>query len=295
MAITATPSPVPRGPVTAKLNFSHPPPPGVVAFNYTDKPPAGQPQRNLVPHQAEVTIADIRGSESAYALDRDAFQIIRDVAPSAEETTAGAGAGSDFTDDESIKTLYYPEVERLLLDQIPGSDRIFIFDHTIRRADPSAHRKAVQSVHIDQTAWSAEKRVRRHMGDEADALLARRYRIVNVWRTLNKKPVESLPLAFASSASVEDKDVLPVEHRYPEGYLGQTAAILHNPEQKWYYLSGMTGDERLLLECFDSEALKENSSVDGGRVPHTAFDDPRTRPDAEGRESIEVRALVFGP
>ena len=31
-----------------------------------------------------------------------------------------------------------------------------------------------------------------------------------------------------------------------------------------------------------------------GRVPHTAFVDPRTPEGAPGRESIEVRALVFG-
>ncbi|KAI0901000.1 hypothetical protein F4806DRAFT_450685 [Annulohypoxylon nitens] len=292
MAITQSPSTVPRGPVTAKLNFSHPPPPGVTAFNYVDAPPAGESQRNLTPDPRLVTISDIRGRESDYTLDHDAFQIIRSVPPSAEESLP---TGSDFRDDESIKANYYPEVEQLLLSAIPGSTRIHIFDHTIRRADPSAHRKAVQNVHIDQTGYSASKRVHRHMGADAAALLQGRYRIVNVWRTLNKNPVETMPLAFASSATLEDADVVPVEHRYPEGYVGQTAAIAYNPGQRWYYLSGMTGDERLLLECYDSEGEKEGSGVAGGRVPHTAFEDPRSRPDAEGRESIEVRALVFGP
>lgn len=84
------------------------------------------------------------------------------------------------------------------------------------------------------------------------------------------------------------------ELRYPDGYVGQTAAIAYNPPQRRYYLSGMTADGRLLLECFDSEGLREGSGVDGGRVPHTAFADPRTREDAAPRESIEVRALVFG-
>ncbi|KAI2632099.1 hypothetical protein GGR54DRAFT_582158 [Hypoxylon sp. NC1633] len=293
MAITAPSTQAPRGPVTAKLNFSHPPPAGVTAFNYVDKPPAGQPQRNLTVDPHEVTITDIRGRESAYTLDHDAFQLISGVALSAEETSSGSG----FTDDSSIAAHYYPEVESLLLSAIPGSTRVLIFDHTIRRADAGASRKAVMQVHVDQTAYSATKRVRRHISDpaEADALLRGRYRIVNVWRTLNKNPVEASPLAYASSSSLRGDDVVPVEHRYPDGYVGQTAAIAYHPSQKWYYTSGMTGDERLLLECFDSEALKENSGVAGGRVPHSAFEDPRTRPDAEGRESIEVRALVFGP
>jgi hypothetical protein len=110
--------------------------------------------------------------------------------------------------------------------------------------------------------------------------------------------VEASPLAFARSATLRDSDVVAVEHRYPAsagGYVGQTAAIRYDEAQEWYYLSGMTGDERILLECFDSEALKEGSGVKGGRVPHTAFEDPRTRVGAEPRESIEVRALVFGP
>ncbi|KAI0097697.1 methyltransferase-like protein [Nemania sp. FL0031] len=283
MAISA---PAVRGNVTAKLNFTRPLAEGQTAFNYVDTPPAGEPQNNLESHGEEVPITDVRGHESEYTLDRDAFQIIQDVPESKEK---------DFVDDESIKTNYYPEVEKLLLDNIPGSNRIFLFDHTIRRADPNASRKAVQTVHIDQTAWSAEKRVRSHMGDDAEKLLQGRYRIVNVWRPLNKKPVESMPLGFASSSTLDQKDVIPVEHRYPHGYTGQTAAISYNPGQKWHYLSEMTGSERLLLECFDSESLKEGTTVDGGRVAHTAFEHPLTGPEHEGRESIEVRALVFGP
>ncbi|KAI1411159.1 hypothetical protein F5Y13DRAFT_165813 [Hypoxylon sp. FL1857] len=291
MAITQAPSSVPRGLVTAKLNFSHPPPPGVKAFNWVDKAPEGQPKQNLIQDSRLVPITDIRGRESEFTLDKDAFQVISGVPVSAEESASG----SDFTDDASIAANYYPEVEKLLLDNIPGSSRVVIFDHTVRRADPNAPRTAVQQVHIDQTAYSAELRVRRHLGDDADALLKGRYRIINVWRPLNKNPVESMPLAVASSSSLQEQDVIPVEHRILGGYHGQTAAIAYNPNQRWYYWSGMTGDERLLLECFDSEALKEGSGVAGGRVPHTAFDDPRTRADAEGRESIEVRTLVFGP
>ncbi|KAI3327785.1 methyltransferase-like protein [Xylariaceae sp. AK1471] len=284
MAISAPT--VASGPINAKLNFSRPPPEGQVAYNYVDTTPAGQPQNNVEKYQQEVSIQDVRNHESEYTLDRDAFQIIQDVPESKEKA---------FADDESIKANYYPEVEKLLLDHIPGSNRIFLFDHTIRRADPDASRKAVQIVHIDQTAYSAEKRVRKHMGDDAEKLLQGRYRIVNVWRPLNKNPVQSMPLAFASSFTLDQKDVIPVEHRYPHGYTGQTAAINYSASQKWNYLSGMTGDERLLLECFDSDTLKEGSTVEGGRVAHTAFEHPLTPPDAEGRESIEVRALVFGP
>lgn len=283
MAISSA---VPRGDVKASLNFYQPPADGAKPFNYVEKAPEGQPQRNFGDRPVDVLIRDVRGRESDYTLDRDAFAVVSPVPDSAE---------ADFTDDDSIRANYYPELERLLLEHVPGSDRVFFFDHTVRRADPSAPRNPVTRVHIDQVPASVAQRVRRHLPDEADRLLRGRYRIINVWRPLNANPVESFPLAFASSASVRDEDVIPVEHRYPDGYTGQTAAIAYDEAQKWYYLSGMTGNERLLLECFDSEGLRAGSGVQGGRLAHTAFVDPRTRADAEGRESIEVRALVFGP
>ena len=278
---------VPNGPVTATLNFFKAAADGSSPFNHVDTPPAGLPQRNFGDDPQAVQIDDIRASPSSYNLDNDAFLAVFSVPPSSE---------TSFTSDDSIRANYYPEVTDLLLRHIPGSHKVVIFDHTIRRTSPDAPRAPVQRVHIDQTAPSAEQRVRKHLPPaEADKLLAGRYRIVNVWRPLNKNPVESFPLAFASSSTLEDEDVVPVEHRYNSGYRGQTAAIKYNPGQRWYYLSGMTGNDRLLLECFDSEGLKRDSGVKGGRLAHTAFEDPRTRPDAEGRESIEVRALVFGP
>jgi hypothetical protein len=56
---------------------------------------------------------------------------------------------------------------------------------------------------------------------------------------------------------------------------------------RWFYKSNLTPDEVLFIKCFDSK-------LDGRarRVPHTAFQIPGTE-DKEGRESIEVRALVF--
>jgi hypothetical protein len=288
MAVTHVP---PRGDVVAKLNFYSPPEDGSAPYNLAGDVPANVTPRNFGSVSKDVLIHDVRGRESDFTLDKDAFQILLGQPPSSEPS---------FTDDDSIQKNYYPEVEQLLLSTVPGATKVIIFDHTIRRTHPDSPRQPVSRVHIDQTHHSTLQRIHRHASspEEAAALLSQRYRIINVWRPLNPRPVESFPLAFASSSALSDEDVIPVEHRYPAsagGYVGQTAAIRHNPDQKWYYLSGMTGDERILLECFDSEALKEGSAVQGGRVAHTAFEDPRTRVGAEGRESIEVRALVFGP
>ena len=109
-----------------------------------------------------------------------------------------------------------------------------------------------------------------------------------MWRPING-PVQSFPLAFADSGSVADEDLVGIEHRYPDRN-GETAGVKFSERQEWWYWSGMGDGERLLLKCFDSDEV-----VGGrGRVPHSAFVDPRTPVGARGRESIEVRALVFG-
>lgn len=262
---------IPRGSVKTALNFYAAPADGSKPFNYVEQPPEGQPQRNFSDTEIEVTLDDIRGRESDFNIDDNAFATL----------TTGESAEKDFTDDASIKKNYYPEVEQLLIKHAPGAKRILLFDHTIRRA--TGNRNPVTRVHIDQTKKSAEARVHHHLPTEAEALLRDRVRIINVWRPLNG-PVQATPLAFADSQTFKDEALIPIEHRYPDR-TGETAAVQHDNEQ-WHYWSGMGNNERLLLECFDSD--------NKGRVPHTAFIDPRTPKGARERESIEVRALVFG-
>ncbi|KAK3077087.1 hypothetical protein LTS18_011242, partial [Coniosporium uncinatum] len=181
---------VPRGPVTSRLSFYDPPADGSKPHNYVEKPTDGRPQRNFGEHWQNTPLNDLRGRESDFTLDNNAFATIPGV-PSEEK---------DFNDEAHIKQVYYPEVEKLLLENVAGAKRVLLFDHTIRRADPNAHRAPVVRVHIDQTPSSAEQRVRFHCPDEADELLKQRYRIINVWRPLNG-PVVSFPLAVADSAT----------------------------------------------------------------------------------------------
>jgi hypothetical protein len=267
--------PIPRGPVTSSLSFYSAPEDGSPPHNYVEPAP-GVPQRNWGSVQEKVQLEDLRGQEHKFALDNNAFDTYQNI-PSNE---------TEFTDDAHIRSVYYPEVEKLLFDNIAGAHKVVLFDHTVRR--PTGNRNPVQHVHIDQTPFSAAECVKLHVPDEAEELLKGRYRIINVWRPLNG-PVMGFSLAVSDSQTVRDEDLIPVEHRYPDR-TGQTAAVRYHPGQKWYYWSGMKNDERLLLKCFDSDERVGQ----WGRVPHTAFVDPRTPEGAVGRESIEVRALVFG-
>ncbi len=278
---TDKPNYIPRGPVSAELSFFNRPADGSVPYNYVEEPPAGQPRSNyeLTPHK--VTLDDIRGHEQEYNLDQDAFQVYSGV-PSA--TTY-----ETFNDEEQIKKVYYPEVEQFLLDNVSGAHKVVLFDQTIPRQDPNAHRQPVNSAHSDQTDRAAEWRVRLHVQDkdEAETLLKGRYRIINVWRPINGA-VQAAPLAFASAASVDETtDLVAVERRGPDR-TGETMGVIYNPSVQWKYWSGIDNDERILLKCSDSQPGV------GKRCPHTAFVDPRTPVGAKPRESIEVRALVFG-
>lgn len=172
-----------------------------------------------------------------------------------------------------------------------GASRVFIFDHTIRRQLPEtgsqdrAVRGPVQRVHIDQSYDAALSRVPYHLPEDASELLKGRVQIINVWRPIKK--VLRDPLAVAEANSVSDSDLVVTELIYPNRR-GETYAVRYNSGHKWFYKSGLSPAEVLLIKCFDSK-------TDGRarRVPHTAFADPSVASDTPARESIEVRALVF--
>jgi len=212
----------------------------------------------------------------------------------------------DFLDDEKIKADYYPEVEQLIPCST-GATRVFIFDHTIRRAPADVRTGTTQlrgpgkRVHIDQSSRASSNRVRHHLPTEAPSLLKKRFQIINVsppsplsppaltcpsqvWRPI--KTILRDPLALADAHSVPDSDLVPAALIYPDRE-GETYAVRPNPAHRWYFKYAQRPDEPLFIKCYDS--------VDDGRarrVPHSAFEDPAHEGEPP-RESIEVRTLVF--
>ncbi|KAK3936412.1 hypothetical protein QBC46DRAFT_395127 [Diplogelasinospora grovesii] len=219
---------------------------------------------------------------------------------------------------------YYSEVEQLLRAKIRGIKKVVIFDHTIRRHDKSSPRQPVQQVHVDQTPGAAAARVRRHLppGEATEQLLQGRYQIINVWRPIGH-PATDFPLAVIDWRTISPSDLVAVDLLYPlrnreggdnedrgkeilpdpdkaastEGYevKGETYGILPNDAHRLYYVKDMTPEEVMFIKCFDSRS----QYVPGGRqgvaacTPHTAFVDPQTPEGTKGRQSIEVRCLVF--
>ena len=201
-------------------------------------------------------------------------------------------AVTNFTDDDQVRDIYYPELERLLLAET-GAEKVVIFDHTIRIGDPEKRealgvRDPVRSAHNDFTDRSAPARVRDLLPPaEAEKRLKRRFTSVNVWRPLTG-PVKTDPIAICAWDSIGENDLIPAERNYGNR-IGGILNLAYNPAQKWTYFPDMERDEIILLKCFDSE-------LDGRArwTAHAAFEDPNgPDPSLPARESIEVRTLIF--
>jgi len=197
----------------------------------------------------------------------------------------------DFYDEDDVRWVYYPEMERLVTE-LTGASRVLVFDHTLRAADDATQeekrvRGPVRSVHNDYTEWSGPQRVRDLLpAGEAEALLQHRFAVIQVWRPI-RKPVQTAPLAIADARSIAPKDLIPTERRYPDR-VGEIYHITLNPDHRWFYFPNMQRNEALVFKTYDSQK--------DGRArftAHAAFDDPTSPPDAPARESIEVRTLAF--
>jgi hypothetical protein len=272
-----------RSLIEATFNYLGPVAPGPaggVPRTYTFSPPAGEPACNFGPEPHVLPVHDLRPIADDVSLDVQGFGVLR-------QRSAVRG----FADEAEIRAVYYPETERLIRDAT-GADRVFLFDHTVRRHIPGqadgrgGPRQPVLRVHVDHTERSGPQRVRDLLPDDAEELLRGRVQVINLWRPING-PVEDRPLAVADARTVALADLVPHELIYPDR-VGETYQVRFNPAHRWFYLPNMRDDEALLIKCFDSK-------TDGRArfAPHAAFEDPMAPVNARQRESIEMRALVF--
>lgn len=253
---------------------------GETPLVYAYDPPPGTPQRPGQYEPRQVAIRDGRPLLPALSLDKHGFALRRHGTKVA-----------DFYDDAEVRRVYYREIDQLVRDAT-GASKVLIFDHTLRNTAPERQsgrriRDAAASVHNDYTEKSAPRRVRDLLDPaEAEARLKRRYVEINVWRPI-AGPVQAWPLAVCDASSVDPRDLVATERRYPDR-VGETYAVTYNPRHRWFYFPRMQRDEVLLIKCFDA-------ATDGRArlAVHTAFEDPSTPAGAPPRESIEVRTFAF--
>ncbi|KAI1638065.1 hypothetical protein F4809DRAFT_602092 [Biscogniauxia mediterranea] len=176
----------------------------------------------------ERPVTDLRGlpSPSSFTTDNAGFALVR--SPTSVPAScfllrdSSSPPPSSSSSPDPIRDTYYAEVSSLLRAHLPAGDRvreIVIFDHTVRRRDPSAPRAPVTQVHVDQTAAAAAARVRRHVGGaaQAEAYLrpGRRFQLINVWRAVGAAAAD-MPLAVVDWRSTAPRDFVPVDLLYPK-------------------------------------------------------------------------------
>jgi hypothetical protein len=247
---------------------------------YAGEPPPGVPQTNIVNDPHRVAIHDARPHAGDFTLDQHGFSLLEHRSKLVS-----------FDDEPAIRSIYYREAEELL-KEVTGADRVFIFDHTLRRRIPGAQdhrdgpRQPSTRVHVDHTPRSAPQRVRDLLPDDAEALLRGRVQVINLWRPIHH-PVYGAPLAVCDATTVAPDDLVASDLVYPHR-VGETYSVRFNAAHRWYYAPQMRPDEVLLLKCSDSQA-----DIAARFTPHTAFLESDVPADAPMRESIELRALMF--
>ncbi|KAF2105157.1 hypothetical protein BDV96DRAFT_509883 [Lophiotrema nucula] len=234
-------------------------------------------------------VQDIRGRERQFALDSHGFQV------SHHNWTMDQWYSTD-----AVQNKYLPVVEDLIRQDIPNVTQVRIFDWRIRRNQPyqetgvkkldlndnAQYLQPITSVHIDQSPKGAELRVKRHMGNEADILMAGRVRLINVWRPIHHS-VGDCPLAFCDGSSVDADDLIAIDH-VTRDHVGETFNLVFREKYRWYYLSDQRPDEVVLFKMFDSKP-----NIKARNCPHASFQHREIPAQTLPRESIEVRALVF--
>lgn len=252
---------------------------GEKPVSYMYEPPPGVPSQSGKIVKTTIGIINGRPVADQLTLDEQGFMLTH------HET-----AVHNFYDDDEVRRVYYPEVERLVKEKT-GAVRVIVFDHNVRNGSKEAReklgvREPVKFAHNDYTVKSGPQRVRELVGDaEAEELLKHRYAYINVWRAV-RGPIEEFPLAVCDAKSMERKDFVATDLKYRDR-TGEVYSVAYNPTHRWFYFPQMRTDEALLLKCFDSDAQRTQFTA------HSAFADPTSPPNAAPRESIEARTILF--
>jgi hypothetical protein len=270
----------PRAPVgvEASLNYLKEVPTEKPAF-YLHMPLPENPRRGPQLGPRSMAIQDARPLRETLSLDAEGVVLL-------DAPTRFA----DFHDADRVREHYYAEIEALVAGHT-GAARVVAFDHNLRSKTLAQEKRygaqmPVLFAHNDYTEESGPQRVRDLLPDDADALLRKRFAVINVWRPTHGT-VEESPLAVCDAQTMGPDDLVSMDLVYPDR-VGEIQSLRFDERHRWLYFPRMRASEVMLLKCFDS--------AQDGRArftAHSAFVDPGTPPDAVCRESIEVRTLAF--
>jgi hypothetical protein len=219
----------------------------------------------------------------------------------------------NFYDAHEVERVFYPEMEKLLLDFFPGATDALVYNHDVfdkeytgdRTEDqdnknPGVNENYVNMVHNDLNDNSGRVRCRelltrnlRNFGRpqhyteaEADAKMARRFVSINL-----AKPMETVrqwPFVLCAWPSFADQSYIN-NYRIYDDRVGETTRFTHRADHEWYWFPQQTPTEVSMLKCYDS--------VTDGSVSrwsfHTACYDWTAPEGVPFRKNVVVRAYVF--
>jgi hypothetical protein len=254
-------------------------------YNYMYEPPAGTARENCEYRARPVWIKDARAMALPPAIHLEGFELWD--APSTV---------TDFTDQDAIRSRYYAEAAELA-KYVTGANHAHIFDHQVRQREAGRptltfgrhgdgrRPGAAGRIHNDYTETSGQKRFEILPLDEKVRATAQRFAIVNIWRSIVGKVVDT-PLAVCDARSISVEDLVAADLYYQDRS-GELYLVQESPRHRWAYFSEMDSNEALVFKQYDSQ-------VDGVArfTPHSAFDLPDIPADAPLRQSIEIRCLV---
>jgi hypothetical protein len=219
----------------------------------------------------------------------------------------------NFYDAAEVERVFYPEMERLLLDFFPDATDALVYNHDVFDKDYKGDRTEDQAnrnpgvnatyayiVHNDLNDNSGRVRCRElltknlrnfgreqhYMEEQADAKMSRRFMSINL-----AKPMETVrqnPFVLCAWPSFADQPYI-TNYRIYDDRVGETTRFTFRPNHEWYWLPAQKPTEVSMLKCYDS--------VTDGSVSrwsfHTACVDPTAAADAPCRKNVVVRAFIF--
>ena len=219
----------------------------------------------------------------------------------------------NFYDAEEVERVFYPEMEKLLLDFFPDATDAFVYNHDVFDKDYEGDRTEDQDnknpgvnafyanlVHNDLNDNSGRVRCRelltknlRNFGreqhyteEEADAKMSRRFMSINLAKPM--ETVQQNPFVICAWPSFANQPYI-TNYRVSDDRVGETTRFTYRPEHDWYWFPQQKPTEVSMLKCYDS--------ITDGSVSrwsfHSACIDPTASEDAPCRRNVVVRSFVF--
>ncbi|MCB1739214.1 MAG: hypothetical protein KDK91_02515 [Gammaproteobacteria bacterium] len=219
----------------------------------------------------------------------------------------------NFYDAAEVERVFYPEIEKLLLEFFPDATDALVYNHDVFDQDYTGDRTEDQAnknpgvnanyaylVHNDLNDNSGRVRCRelltknlrnfgreqRYTEAEADAKMSRRFMSINL-----AKPMETIrqnPFVLCAWPSFAEQPYI-TNYRIYDDRVGETTRFTYRPEHEWYWFPQQQPNEVSMLKCYDSVL---DGSVSRWSF-HAATIDPTAPADAPCRRNVVVRSFVF--